>query len=104
MKIHEQARTCPHCRQLIVSRVLEDGQSPSRVACDFESLLGRSTSGRGGLGSRVRRDWKTRVLLRIGAREDKFSPVRSCTTQSCAYSTLRRATTGTTGPHGACET
>lgn len=34
-KIHAKARTCPHCRALIVSRVLDDGQSPSSVARDF---------------------------------------------------------------------
>jgi transposase len=35
MKLHANARTCPHCRSLIVIRVLEDRQSPSKVATDF---------------------------------------------------------------------
>ena len=35
MKLHANARTCPHCRSLIVMRVLEDRQSPSKVATDF---------------------------------------------------------------------
>lgn len=35
MKLHAGARTCPDCRLLIVSKVLEDMQSPSRVARDF---------------------------------------------------------------------
>jgi transposase len=33
--IHAKAKTCPHCRALIVSRVLEDGESPSGVAEAF---------------------------------------------------------------------
>ncbi len=35
LKLHANARTCPHCRSLIVMRVLEDRQSPSKVATDF---------------------------------------------------------------------
>ena len=35
MKLHANARTCPHCRSLIVTRVLEDRQSPTKVATDF---------------------------------------------------------------------
>ena len=35
MRLHSNARTCPHCRSLIVTRVLEDRQSPSKVATDF---------------------------------------------------------------------
>src|SRR5271157_5346274 len=35
MKLHANARTCPHCRFLIVSRVLEDQQPLSKVANDF---------------------------------------------------------------------
>ena len=34
MKLHANAQTCPHCRALIVSRVL-GGQTPSSVARDF---------------------------------------------------------------------
>ena len=33
--IHANAKTCPHCRSLLVSRVLDDGLSPSKVADDF---------------------------------------------------------------------
>ncbi|MGO8754390.1 MAG: helix-turn-helix domain-containing protein [Gallionellaceae bacterium] len=33
--IHTNAKTCPHCRSLIVSRVLDNGQPPSKVADDF---------------------------------------------------------------------
>jgi transposase len=35
MKLHANARTCPHCRSVIVMRVLEYRQSPSKVAADF---------------------------------------------------------------------
>lgn len=35
MKIHAGARTCPHCRALIVSRVLEGGRQPTAVAREF---------------------------------------------------------------------
>jgi transposase len=35
MKLHANARTCPHCRSLIVSRVIEDKQSTSKVAGEF---------------------------------------------------------------------
>lgn len=35
MKLHAKARICPHCRLLIVSRVLDEGHSPSKVAHDF---------------------------------------------------------------------
>jgi hypothetical protein len=34
MKLHANAQTCPHCRSLIVSRVL-DGQMAASVARDF---------------------------------------------------------------------
>jgi transposase len=34
MKLHTNAQTCPHCRLLIVSRVM-DGQMPAAVARDF---------------------------------------------------------------------
>ena len=34
MKLHANAQTCPHCRLLIVSRVM-DGQMPVSVAQDF---------------------------------------------------------------------
>ena len=32
MKIHANARTCPHCRVLIVSRVIDQGERPAVVA------------------------------------------------------------------------
>lgn len=32
MKIHANARTCPHCRALIVSRVIEETERPTAVA------------------------------------------------------------------------
>ena len=35
MKVHANARTCQHCRTLIVTRVIDDRQSPSQVASDF---------------------------------------------------------------------
>lgn len=35
MKVHGNAQTCPHCRLLIVDRVLDDKVSPSKVAEDF---------------------------------------------------------------------
>jgi transposase len=35
MKLHANAQTCPHCRLLIVSRVM-DGQMPASVAQDFQ--------------------------------------------------------------------
>jgi transposase len=35
MKLHANAQTCPHCRSLIVSRVM-DGQMPATVARDFQ--------------------------------------------------------------------
>ena len=34
MKLHANAQTCPHCRSLIVSRVM-DGQKAASVARDF---------------------------------------------------------------------
>ena len=36
MKIHRNARTCPHCRSLIVSRVTDGGQKPTAVAREFK--------------------------------------------------------------------
>ena len=35
MRLHRNARTCPHCRSLIVSRVLDSGQKPTAVAREF---------------------------------------------------------------------
>jgi transposase len=35
MKIHANARTCIHCRTLIVRRVIEDHQRPSATAAEF---------------------------------------------------------------------
>lgn len=35
MKIHANARTCPHCRSLIVSQVLDEKRSPTQVAAAF---------------------------------------------------------------------
>lgn len=35
MKLHRNARTCPHCRALIVSRVADTGQKPRTVAHEF---------------------------------------------------------------------
>lgn len=35
MKLHANAQTCPHCRALIVSRVLDDHVPPATVALDF---------------------------------------------------------------------
>src|SRR3989442_7163002 len=35
MKLHANARTCPHCRSLIVSRVPDAGQTAGGVATDF---------------------------------------------------------------------
>ena len=35
MKLHANARTCSHCRSLIVGRVTDDGQTPRAVATDF---------------------------------------------------------------------
>ena len=35
MKLHANARTCPHCRSLIISRVIEDGEPVSAVALAF---------------------------------------------------------------------
>jgi transposase len=34
-KLHRNARTCPHCRSLIVRRVTDGGQKPTAVARDF---------------------------------------------------------------------
>jgi transposase len=38
MKLHANSQTCPHCRSLIVSRVM-DGQMPASVARDFQVSL-----------------------------------------------------------------
>src|SRR6266567_991968 len=35
MKLHSNARTCPHGRALIVSRVTDGGQKPTAVALEF---------------------------------------------------------------------
>ena len=35
MRLHRNARTCPHCRSLIVSRVSDGGQLPRAVAREF---------------------------------------------------------------------
>lgn len=35
MKIHAGARTCPHCRALIVNRVIEEGQTTTEAARQF---------------------------------------------------------------------
>jgi transposase len=35
VKIHAGARTCPHCRALIVNRVIEEGQTTTEVARQF---------------------------------------------------------------------
>lgn len=35
MKLHANARTCPHCRSLIVRRVIHDSQAPTTVATEF---------------------------------------------------------------------
>ena len=35
MKLHANARTCSHCRSLIVGRVADDGKTPRAVATDF---------------------------------------------------------------------
>ena len=35
MRLHRNARTCPHCRSLIVSRVSDCGQVPRAVAREF---------------------------------------------------------------------
>ena len=35
MKLHANARTCSHCRSLIVSRVTDDGQTYRAVATTF---------------------------------------------------------------------
>jgi transposase-like protein len=35
MRLHRNARTCPHCRSLIVSRVADSGQKPTAVAREF---------------------------------------------------------------------
>jgi len=35
MKLHRNARTCPHCRSLIVSRVTDGRQKPTAVALEF---------------------------------------------------------------------
>jgi transposase len=40
MKLHANARTCPHCRSLIVSRVVDAGQTPNVVAMDFRVTQG----------------------------------------------------------------
>jgi len=36
MRLHRNARTCPHCRSLIVKRVKDAGQLPRAVALEFE--------------------------------------------------------------------
>lgn len=36
MRLHRNARTCPHCRSLIVKRVTDAGQLPRAVALEFE--------------------------------------------------------------------
>jgi transposase len=36
MRLHRNARTWPHCRSLIVSRVTVAGQPPSAVALEFK--------------------------------------------------------------------
>ena len=38
MKLHANAQTCPHCRSLIVSRII-DGQVPGAVAQEFQVSL-----------------------------------------------------------------
>src|SRR5437868_4632907 len=48
MKRHANARTCFHCRSLIVSRVADDGQTPSAVATAFR------------VSNRTVRKWLTR--------------------------------------------
>jgi hypothetical protein len=35
MKLHANARTCFHCRSLIVSRVIDKREAPSAVADEF---------------------------------------------------------------------
>ena len=35
MKLHANAQTCPHCRSLMVSKVM-DGQMAASVARDFQ--------------------------------------------------------------------
>ena len=35
MKLHANAQTCPHCRFLIVNRIME-GQRAQSVAVDFQ--------------------------------------------------------------------
>lgn len=40
MKLHRNARTCPHCRSLIVSRVTDAGQPPTAVALEFKVTEG----------------------------------------------------------------
>ncbi len=35
MKLHTNARTCLHCRSLIVSRVIDDNRAPASVAAEF---------------------------------------------------------------------
>jgi len=35
MKLHANARTCSHCRSLILSRVTDDGHTPRAVATAF---------------------------------------------------------------------
>jgi transposase len=35
MRLHANARTCPHCRSLIVRRVIDDSQPPTKVATEF---------------------------------------------------------------------
>ena len=36
MKLHRNARTCPHCRALVVGRVIDGGQKPTAVALEFK--------------------------------------------------------------------
>src|SRR4051812_22714796 len=35
MKLHANARTCFHCRSLIVGRIVDDHRTPASVAADF---------------------------------------------------------------------
>ena len=44
MKLHANAQTCPHCRLLIVSRVM-DGQMPASVAQDFRVSIKTGSRG-----------------------------------------------------------
>jgi hypothetical protein len=82
MKLHGNARTCFHCRSLIVNRVINDNQTPASVAGDFQVAPRtvhkwvRRFQACGFDGLRDRSSWPHRI-----ARRYLRSQAKNCTTQ-----------------------